>query len=208
MEGHPRPWRLAGAVALAALALPGAAAAVSAREVPGALQRLTPEQVSARVEVRDDPLEDHVAFSTKPVHRRGGVVDGVAVSDGYLVALKPRAGGEVRWRIRHDLSYAGPRRDVVKVHVRGANGLLKIAPSAVRRWEDGCPDGLATCAHHLSVEFEAPEHVVREIAAAYSPGAAVPVPVRFKDAHGQDVTVGLAPTEVAGLVRAVDGWRR
>lgn len=203
-----RSRRLGWAAATVLLAVGGAAQASAPKPVPSALARMTPEDVAARVEVRDDPLEEHIRFSTKPVHRRGSAADGVAVNDGYVTALRSREGGEVRWRVNHELSYLGARRDLRVVHLRTAQGLEKIPPSAVRRWDDGCPEPSTLCLQHVRVEFEAPERVIREIAAAWKPGGREAWPLRFKDAYGQDVTVGLAPAEVAGLVQAVDAWRR
>ncbi len=193
--------------AVAALAAAPAYAAVGDK-LPTGLAKLSPGQIADRVQVVDDPLEEHVVFSTKGVFRNSGVKDDVAVHDGFLEARKTRAGGEVVWRVRHDLTYSGARRDVKLVHVNTPDGLLKIAPSVVRRWSEDCGDVAVACSQHLSVEFDLPETAVRHIAAAWRPGDRTPWRVRFKDARGQDVTVGLAPVEVAGLVDAVDRARR
>lgn len=193
--------------AAAVLAAAPAYAAVGDK-LPTGLAKLSPDQIADRVQVVDDPLEEHVVFSTKGVFRNSGVKDDVAVHDGFLEARKTRAGGEVVWRVRHDLTYSGARRDVKLVHVNTPDGLLKIAPGVVRRWTEDCGDVAVACSQHLSVEFDLPETAVRHIAAAWRPGDRTPWRVRFKDARGQDVTVGLAPVEVAGLVDAVDRARR
>jgi hypothetical protein len=193
--------------AAAVMAAAPAYAAVGDK-LPAGLAKLSPDQIADRVQVVDDPLEEHVVFSTKGVFRNSGVKDDVAVHDGFLEARKTRAGGEVVWRVRHDLTYSGARRDVKLVHVNTPDGLLKIAPGAVRRWSEDCGDVAVVCSQHLSVEFDLPETAVRHIAAAWRPGDRTPWRVRFKDARGQDVTVGLAPVEVAGLVDAVDRARR
>lgn len=183
-------------------------AAVGHKPLPSSLVKMTPDKIAERIAVNDDPLEDHVLFSTKPVFRKGGFVDGVAVRDGHLKASKSRDGSAVSWRVSYDLTYFGARREVTQVHLRSADGLMKLTPSAVRRWGEECGDGTVTCGQHMTVEFEAPERVIRDIAAAYKPGDATPWRVRFKDDHGEGLTVGLAPVEVAALVNAVDGWNR
>lgn len=193
--------------AAAVLAAAPAYAAVGDK-LPTGLAKLSPDQIADRVQVVDDPLEEHVVFSTRGVFRNSGVKDDVAVHDGFLEARKTREGGEVVWRVRHDLTYSGARRDVKLVHVNTPDGLLKIAPGVVRRWSEDCGDVAVACSQHLSVEFDLPETAVRHIAAAWRPGDRTPWRVRFKDARGQDVTVGLAPVEVAGLVDAVDRARR
>jgi len=194
--------------ALAAALTAGMAQSAAALEVPQALARMTPSQVADRVEVRDDPLEDHVTFSTRPVIRKGSYKDGVSVHDGYVKAFKPRDSAATEWRVSHHLTFFGARRDVNLIHIRSGGKLLKIEPATVRRWSEECSDNGVTCGQHMSVEFKVPEETIREIAAAYKPGDRTPWPVRFKDGHGRDFTVSLAPSEVAGLVSAVDTWKR
>jgi hypothetical protein len=197
-----------GAAGLALLLTAGVAhAGVGDKPVASSLVKMTPDQIAQRVDVRDDPLEDHVLFSTKPVHRKGGFTNGVAVNDGFIKATKSRRGEGVTWRVSYDLTYFGPRRDVTTVHMRSSEGLLKIKPATVRRWSEECPDSAITCSQHMTIEFEAPDHVIRHIAAAYQPGDRTPWRLRFKDDQGDGVTVGLAPVEVAGLVGAVDRWK-
>lgn len=198
-------------LALAAAVAAGAATpafAVVGERLPAGLARLSPAEVAQRVQVIDDPLEDHVVFSTRAVFRKGGFQDDVAVHDGFLEARRLRSGEAVVWRVRHDLSYAGARREVTQIHLNTPDGLLKLAPSAVRRWAEDCGEAGAACGQRLTVEFDLPETAVRHIAAAWRPGDRTPWRVRFKDAHGQDVTVGLSPAEVAGLVAAVEAARR
>lgn len=201
-----------GAAVLSLVVGVGAAqAGVGDKLIHSALARMSPESIAERIEVRDDPLEDHVLFSTKPVFRKGGFTGGVAVHDGFIKASKPRDGaaGGVSWRVSHDLTYFGARRDVTQVNIRSAEGLLKIAPAAVRRWSEDCgADATAACGQHMTVEFEAPEKVIRDIAAAYRPGDRTPWRVRFKDDHGEGLTIGIAPAEVAALVKTVDSWKR
>lgn len=198
-----------GAVTLAVLFAAGATqASVGHKPLPSSLVKMTPGKIAERIEVRDDPLEDHVLFSTEPVFRKGGFTDGVAVHDGFLKASKPRDGADVSWRITYDLTYFGARREVTHVHVRSADALLKIPPAAVRRWREECGDETAACGQHMTVEFEAPEKVIRDIAAAYRPGDRTPWRVRLKDDHGEGLTVGISPAEVAALVTRVDRWKR
>lgn len=200
--------RISIGVAGLALLLAGAAqAGVGDKPVASSLVKMTPDQIAERIDVRDDPLEDHVMFSTQPVHRKGGFTNGVAVNDGFIKATKPRDGDGVTWRVSYDFTYFGARRDVTTVHVRTSDGLLKIKPTAVRRWSEECPESVGTCGQHMTVEFEAPERIIRDIAAGYRPGDRTPWRLRFKDDHGDGVTVGLAPVEVAGLVGAVDNWK-
>jgi hypothetical protein len=202
---------LSSAVLALVVGVGAAQAGVGDKPIHSALAKMSPATIAERIEVRDDPLEDHVLFSTKPVFRKGGFTGGVAVHDGFIKASKPRDGAAagVSWRVSYDLTYFGARRDVTQVNIRSADGLLKIAPAAVRRWSEECgADATATCGQHMTVEFEAPEKVIRDIAAAYKPGDRTPWRVRFKDDHGEGLTIGIAPAEVAALVNAVDSWKR
>lgn len=197
------------AAAVAALCVSGSAqASVGQKPLHAALVKMTPETIAERIEVRDEPLEDHVLFSSRPVFRKGGFIHGVAVRDGFIKAVKSRDGASVSWRVTYDLTYFGARLDVTQIHVRSADGLLKLAPTTVRRWSEECGEVLVTCGRHMTVEFEVPEKVIRDVAATYRPGDRTPWSVRFKDDQGEGLTVGLAPVEVAGLVSAVDRWKR
>ena len=197
-----------GAAALVALCVTGPSqASVGQKPLHAALTKMTPEMIAERIEVRDDPLEDHVLFSSKPVFRKGGFTHGVAVRDGFIKAAKSRDGAGVSWRVTYDLTYFGARLDVTQIHLRTSNGLLKLPPTSVRRWSEDCGEVLVTCGRHMTVEFEVPETVIRDVAAAYRPGDRMPWSVCFKDDQGEGLTVGLAPVEVAGLVNAVDRWK-
>lgn len=177
------------------------------KPVAASLVKLTPDQIAQRIDVRDDPLERQVMFSTQPVHRKGGFTNGVTVNDGFIQATKSRDGGAVTWRVRYDFTYFGAHPDVTQVDMRTRDGVVRIKPTAVRRWSEECPESIGTCGQQMSVEFEAPEDVMRDIAAAYRPGDRTPWRLRFGDDHGDGVTVGLAPVEVAGLVGVVDSWK-
>ena len=124
-------------------------------------------------------------------------------------ALVDRRTGRVTWQVWHDLAYVGARKTVRAVSYASAGETRRSQPIHLDHWPDRCPptDGVGMCNEAMRVAFELPEQTVREIAAAYRPGARTPWTLHFQDENGRDVTGGLAPAEAAGLLQAVDARR-
>lgn len=195
---------------LAALTLATAAPALAYEQLPERLARLTPADFASKVEVADDPEAQAVVFSTREGYTRERALRGAHANDVHLRAVVDRRTGAVSWQVWHKLVYTGGKREIVSVHYTAGGAPRQSAVTEARHGLTQCPptDGIGTCNLELGFAFELPEQTVREIARSYRPGERKPWQLRFKDANGRDVTGGLAPAEAAGLIHAVEEWRR
>ncbi len=193
--------RLAGAAALVGLL--ATAPAAGAIELPRSLASLSPQDFASRIAVIDDPLEDGVVLSTKPAYKRDRSATGAHVGDAHLQSTIDRKTGARSWQISYDLYYAGPKKSLDVAQFRSGGELRKVSPRIAYHWQDECFESISICGQYVRVVVEIPEDTVREIAASYRAADRTPWTMRFKDANGADVTVGLAPAEAAGLLAAV-----
>jgi hypothetical protein len=199
-------------LALLAFAVPTTLAAPAAayERLPTGLARLSSADFASKVRVIDDPLEPVVILSTQDGYKRGRSITGAQADDVHLRVLVDRKTRRVSWQVWHELSYMGNQRDLGSVHYVTGGMLEQSKVMALENWLDQCPptDGVGSCNQLVRVAFELPDRAIREIADAYRPGERRPWRLRFKDANGRDVTGGLAPAEVAGLVYALETWQR
>lgn len=195
-------------IALAALAFPAAALAVDS--LPRSLAELSSGDFASRVEVTDDPSGAAVVLSTREGYSRARAVKGAHANDIHLRAVVDRNSGRATWQVWHELVTVRGHEGITAVHYMLGGKSRTARPLKAEYWLDDCPpaDGLGACNRFTRVGFELPERAVREIASAYERGSRRPWKFRFQDASGRDVTSGIAPAEAAGLVRALDTWRR
>lgn len=186
------------------------APAFAYERLPSGLAKLSPTDFASKVRIVDDPLEPAIVLSTQDGYTRGRAIKGAQANDVHLRALVDRETGRISWQVWHQLSYMGKRRNLESVHYLTGGTLEQSDVMAVENWLDQCPptDGIGSCNQVMKVGFELPESTVREIAGAYRAGQQTPWRLRFKDSNGRDVTGGLAPAEAAGLLHALETWRR
>lgn len=177
--------------------------------LPEKLASLSPQDFAQKVHVEDDPLEPAIQFSTQHGYTRGRSIEGAYANDVHLRAVVDRNAGTVRWQVWHEFINVRGHKNVTAIHYLKGGTMTTAAPVTLDRWLDQCPptDGVGSCNQFTRIAFELPEDVVREVAASYRAGSREPWRLRFKDASGRDVTGGIAPAEVAGLVQALDSWR-
>lgn len=187
-----------------------AAPAVAYERLPTGLAKLSPSDFASKVLIVDDPLEPAIVLSTQDGYTRGRPIKGAQANDVHLRVLVDRETRRVSWQVWHQLSYAGKQRDLESVHYLAGGSLEQSQVVAADHWLDQCPptDAIGSCNQFMKVGFELSERTVREIARAYRPGEQAPWRLRFKDRNGRDVTGGLAPAEVAGLLHALETWQR
>lgn len=197
-----------GLIAALAFATPQAAAAYE--RLPRQLASHSPADFARQVSIADDPQAPAVVLSTHAGYTRSRAIEGARADDVHMRALVDRRTGAVSWQVWHDLVYVSGRKDVTAIHYKAGGEPRQAQPLPARHWQDGCPpvDGMGFCNQASRIGFELPEAVVRDIAAAYRQGSRQPWAIRFTEADGRDVAGGLAPAEAAGLVQALDEWRR
>ncbi|MBO9519153.1 MAG: hypothetical protein J7493_13895 [Porphyrobacter sp.] len=199
---------------LAFLAIVGpltlATPATARERLPSSLAQLSPNDFASRVRIIDDPLEPVIILSSQDGYKRSRSIGGARADDVYLQALINRETGQVSWQVWHELSMTSERK-LDSVEYRGDSGTLqKSGFLAMEDWLDQCPptDGIGSCNHVVRIAFELPDRTLREIADAYRPGERTGWLLRFKEINGQDITSGLAPAEAAGLILALEKWKR
>lgn len=207
----PRP--LAALALAAALVFPAAgyaSAGHAGESLPRSLAELSSADFASRVHIADDPAQAAVVLSTRDGYSRARAVKGAHANDIHLRALVDRGTGRVTWQVWHEFVTVRGHQGITAVHFMLGGKPRTAQPIAAEYWLDDCPpaDGLGMCNRFTRIGFELPEGAMREIAASYERGSRRPWRLRFQDASGRDVTSSLAPAEAAGLVKALDLWRR
>lgn len=187
-----------------------ASPAIANERLPSGLAQLSPSDFASKARIVDDPREPTIVLSSRDGYKRGRSIGGARADDVYLEALIDRQTGHVSWQVWHELSM-GSQRELGSVEYTSSGGTLEESGFLVMENRlDRCPptDGIGSCNHVVRVAFELPDRTIREIAETYRPGARTSWPLRFKEANGRDITSGLAPAEVAGLILALEKWRQ
>lgn len=176
--------------------------------LPRALAALSPADFAAQVDITAD--KGAIVLSTREGYVRGRVVQGAHVDEVHLRAVVDRGSGRVTWQVWHDLVTVRGHKQVVAVEYRSGGEGRTARPIAVDHRLGQCPptDAPGFCNKITRVGFELPEHAVHEMAAAYVAGSRSPWHLHFRDAAGGRVTSGIAPAEAAGLIAALEAWRR
>jgi hypothetical protein len=177
---------------------------------PKSLLRLTPDAVRAATTVQDDPLEHDATFSTEKAHREGWLLLKPDGHDNHLRAVVDKQTGRTRYEVRTKLRYWGTQRDYRSAHYATDGGLQKADLTLTRHGQEFCStnDLNFACPLTKTIAFEVDESVIRAIAARYGAATQQPWGFKLKDDTGYDVTSGIVPAEAAGLLQAVDGYRR
>lgn len=163
---------------------------------------LTPEAVARLVVVQDDDLEPIARLSTERTFAfKGGFTDRVR-ADAFLRAFMVRKTGRTTFELYERLSYTGNSREFHSANYAGTDGPV-AATLTISDTRLSCPH--AVCIHDDTLAFEVPEALLRMIAAR---ATADPWRFRFKSRVGEDWTDDVSPAEIAGLLLAVDRYRR
>ncbi len=201
--------RTAILIATATLMGSTVAGATTSMHLPNSLARISPAEFAGRVTINDDRLEDIIVLSTKRSTGKEGPAKGAWINDAHLRLVIDRASQKASWQVWHDLHYIGPGKDISSVHYLVGGELKRTQPKVTEHWLDQCPatDMPGHCNQLTRVIFELPEEHARKIADNHSAGSRQPWLIRFKDQKGESATVGLAPAELAGLIKAYEAWQ-
>lgn len=203
-RANPRRRSLA-LVAGAAFCAVASQPAAALDRLPAGLAALDPAHFAERVDVqrREDGA---LVLSTANGWTGAHDVKGAHARDIHLRAvLAPSRSGQAI-QVWHELVYEGSHLDfrTATLEVGGRRHVLPL--SGVEHWEEDCPgpDSVGRCNLHSRISVDLPVGMAREIAATWPGNGRVPARIRFEDPHGNTVTSGLAPAEVAGLLKAFD----
>lgn len=167
--------------------------------------RLTPGEVAKLVTTADDDLESVATLTTDRVFKTPGGFSDRVRADNFLRALIDKKSGRTIFQLYAQLLYTGePRR------FNGANfqldGSIANRPLTISNVTVDCPYGV--CMHEEHIAFEIPEALLRELATRADERPVRPWRFRLKAQSGEDWTDDMAPAEAAGLLIAVDRYRR
>lgn len=167
--------------------------------------RLTPGDVAKLVTTADDDLESVATLTTDRVFKSPGDFSDRMRADNFLRALIDKKSGRTIFQLYAQLLYTGePRR------FTGANfqlaGTIASGPLTISNETVDCPYGV--CMHEEHIAFEIPEALLRELATRANERPVRPWRFRLKAQNSEDWTDDMAPAEAAGLLVAVDRYRR
>ncbi|MEZ5654936.1 MAG: hypothetical protein R3E04_03440 [Sphingobium sp.] len=179
--------------------------APSAKEL-ARVQKLTPEHFAETVTIEDDELEPVATFTTLKGYKSGGwrFTDTVR-SDNFLRAFVSKRTGAARYQLYETISYTGEWRMFRSANYASPDGPVHANLVVIDR-DVSCQYGVCTYKEHVG--FDLSEEQLRALAATYVPGASPLWRFRFKARSGLDWEDRMSPAEAAGMLAAVDRWRK
>lgn len=194
--------RFLAIAAVGGFAIAGAANADTVA-LPAKQIALSAEHFHARAQVIDDPLDIETVISTEAGYQGGKGLFKAPASDNHLRALVDKRSGATRFEVRQTLSYPGAIRGYDEVSHQTDAWPVQAPLTKLR-------DNAGHCAL-----FEAPEVCREDVAfgvseselrrAAATPGA---WSFKFRSPNGHEHRAAITHAEIAGLLRAVDAYRR
>ena len=177
----------------------------SAKEVTR-LQSLTPDHFRQTAAIADDALEPVATITTdKGFSSRGRFTDRVR-SDNFFRALVDKATGVSVLQLYAEVSYNFEWRNFTSASVLMAGRPKAIPLTIIDRKVVTCASGI--CSYKETVAIPLTESEVKEIAAGWNAAGSCPWPYRLKATNGVDFEDAIMPAEAAGVLGALDAYRR
>ncbi|MBI1683664.1 hypothetical protein [Caulobacter hibisci] len=188
---------------IAGLALAGAAVAETVK-LPAKQTALGVDHFHAQTQVLDDPLDIETVVSTERGFQTGKGMFRMPSNDNHLRAVVDKRTGAVRYEVRQTLTYQGSLRGYGQGAVAYQTSAFPVqAPvTKIRDNEGQCFlfEAPELCREELS--FSVSETELRKL--AVQPAA---WGFKFKSDKGFEHRTAITPAEIAGLLKAVDGYR-
>lgn len=194
--------RLLALVALAGVAVAGAASAEAVR-LPAKQTALSADHFHARTQVIDDPLDIETVVSTERGFQTGKGLLRSPSNDNHLRAVVDKRTGVTRFEVHQSLSYPGSTRGYSEVSYQTGAWPVAAPLTRIRDNADQCFlfDMPEVCREDVS--FDVSESELRRAAA--TPGA---WGFKFKSDTGHEHRTAITHAEIEGLLKAVDTYRR
>jgi len=167
--------------------------------------KLTPDDVAKLVTTADDHLESVATLTTDRVFKTPGGFSDRVRADNFLRALIDKKSGRTIFQLYAQLLYTGEPRRFNGANFQLADSITS-SPLTISNETVDCPYGV--CMHEEHIAFEVPEALLRDLAARGEERPVRPWRFRLKAQNGEDWTDDMAPAEAAGLLIAVDRYRR
>lgn len=200
-------------VATAALGLSASAVAAdtelkreySAKDM-ARMQALTPDHFRLTATIADDALEPIATITTdKGFSSRGRFTDRVR-SDNFFRALVDKASGDTRLQLYAEVSYNFDWRNFASASVLMGGRPKAIPLTIIDRKVVTCAASI--CSYKETIAIPLTETEVKGIAAGWAATGSRPWSYRLKAGNGMDFEDAIMPAEAAGILQAVDAYRR
>lgn len=195
--------RLLALTVISGFAITGAAAAETVK-LPAKQTALGVEHFHAKAQVLDDPLDIETVVSTERGFQTGKGVFRSPSNDNHLRAVVDKRTGSTRFEVRQTLTYQGSMRGYGEGAVAYQTSAFPVQ-AQVTKIRDNAGQCFLFEAPELCREelaFTVSETELRKLAAAPSAWG-----FKFKSDKGYEHRTAITPAEIAGLLKAVDGYR-
>ncbi len=189
-------------VAILAVAAAGSASAEAVR-LPAKQAALSADHFHARARVIDDPLDIETVVSTERGFQTGKGLFRAPTNDNHLRAVVDKRSGATRFEVRQTLTYPGPVRGYGEVSYQSAQWPVAAPLTRIKDNTGHCFLFEAPEVCREEVAFDVSESELRRAAAAPAAWG-----FKFKSDTGHEHRAAITPAEIAGLLKAVDAYRR
>jgi len=166
---------------------------------------LTPEHFQATSTLKDDSLETVATITTLAgfQYKRGLLK--IVHDDNFLRAFIDKKSGETRFQLYQIISYGGSWRFYSTANYETLEGPKSVDLTVVDRDVSCSRYG---CSYTEHVAFDVEGSLLRTVAEKYRPNEEIVWRFKFKSKAGTEWPDGLLPAEAAGLLAAVDAYKR
>jgi hypothetical protein len=198
--------RLLALSAIGGLTVAGATVGVASAEtvrLPAKQAALSADHFHARVQVVDDPLDIETVVSTERGFQTGKAMFRSPTNDNHLRAVVDKRSGATRFEVRQTLSYPGSLRGYGEVSYQTAQWPVAAPLTKIKDNRSQCFLFEAPEICREEVAFDVSESELRRAAVASGAWS-----FKFKSDTGHEHRTAITAAEIAGLLKAVDGYRR
>lgn len=166
---------------------------------------LTPQHFQDTAVVKDDELETSATIDTSLGFKNKQGLMKVVWDDNFLRAFIDKKTGATTYQLYQIIRYSGQLRRYDTVNYETPDGPASTEVTVIDQNVDGC--SRYGCSYTETIGFALDENLMRTIASMYQPGAATAWRFKFKSQSGNYWQDGMMPSEIAGLLAAVDGYK-
>jgi hypothetical protein len=170
------------------------------------LLALTPADFQRTATLKDDSLDTVAQISTEPGFQEKRGLLKIVWNDNFLRAFIDKKTGATVFQVYQYISYQGSWHFYDTANFETPDGPQSVQVTVINRNVNSCSAYLG-CSFTEHVGFEAPESLLRAIAAQYSTNPSMIWRFKFGSKAGGDWKDGMVASEVAGLLAAVDQYR-
>ncbi len=192
-------------VAILTVLLSGTVALADAASDAAKYFALPMEHFRDTATLKDDPLDTIARIDTSKGYEFKHGWLGIVWEDAFLRAFIDKKTGRVTYQVYEIIPYTDTNWHFYQTaNYEAPSGPVDVPVTIIDREVSDCSDG--SCSYVEHVAFDAPESLLRAIAATYVPGALVAWKFKFNPKAGPDFKDGLSGAEITGCLAAVDAY--